>query len=164
MPLGLNGISEFSRTGSKANLEQIHAVAEARLPETALAGIREHAKSLSMEGQTYTIQDIIYSPSVDEISAVTAKLRSQIYTQAKAELGRLNAVFPQPNYSLYSVNFVGSTAQPMPTAYMAKTSNTMNVSATREQPSMAVSQQMIQDALVIFAAPSAAFCSSTSSR
>ncbi len=152
-------ITEFSRTGSKANLEQIHAVAEARLPETALAGIRERAKSLSMEGQTYTIQDIIYSPSVDEISAVTAKLRSQIYTQAKAELGRLNAVFPQPNYSLYSINFVGATAQLTPT-YMAKTSSTMNLSATREQPSMAVSQQMTQDALVIFAAPSAAFCSS----
>lgn len=142
-------IIEFSRTGAKSNLEQVHAVAEARLSEKAVAGVRERAQAQSGEGQSYTIQDIVYSPSQEEMSALSAKLRAQIYDQAKEELTRLNMVYASPKFSIYSINFTNSLNQPGPN-YMAKTMNTM---AVPQSAPMTVSQQITQDALVIFAAP-----------
>lgn len=149
-------ITEFTRSPSKTNLEQLHAVAEARLTDDAIAGLRDRAKAQNTEGQTYTVQDIVYTPTTDEVSATQAKLRAQIYQQAKAELDRLNTVYPKPGYSLYNINFINVTVQPGP---MAAKMNTM-VAMAREIPSVSLSQQMTQDALVILAAPPGVLCSS----
>lgn len=151
-PEGTWHITEFTRSASKTNLEQLHAVAEARLSDSALAGLRNRAKAQNGEGQTYTVQDIIYSPTIDEISAAQAGLREQIYSRAKAELDRLNAVYPKPGFSLYTINFVNPTVQPG-----VMKMNTM-VAMERVAPSVSLSQQMTQDALVIFAAPPGPLC------
>ena len=148
-PEGVWHITEFSRTPSKTNLEQLHAVAEARLTDTALAGLRERAHAQNSEGQTYTVQDIIYSPTTAEISAAQAQLRAQIYAQAKAELDRLNTLYPKPGYSLYNINFVNAGVVPGP---MMGKMNAM-VTTAREAPAASLSQQMTQDAVVILAAP-----------
>ncbi len=140
-------ITEFSRSPGKTSLEQLHAVAEARLPDTALAGLRERVHALNSEGQTYTVQDIIYSPSTAEINITKSKLRMQIYDQAKAELDRINAIYPGQGYNLYNINFVNLSVQPGP---MMTKMNTV-VALTREMPSVSLSQQMTQDALVVFA-------------
>lgn len=150
---GVWHITEFSRSPTKTNLEQLHAVAEARLPESALGGIRERAKAQSSEGETYTVQDIFYTPSLGEVSAAQAQVRSQIYNQAKAELDRINAVYSKPAYSLYNINFVNTAPTPGPNM-MAKMMTTM----APETSPMVMSQQITQDALVIFAAPSDALC------
>lgn len=148
-------ITEFTRSASKTNLEQLHAVAEARLTDSALAGLRDRAKAQNTEGQTYTVQDIVYTPTIDEISTTQAKLRAQIYQQAKAELDRLNAVYPKPGYSLYNINFTNVTIQPGPMAAKMEAMVTM----AREVPSsVSLSQQMTQDALVVFAAPAGPLC------
>jgi hypothetical protein len=150
-------ITEFSRSPGKTSLEQLHAVAEARLPDNALAGLRERVHAQNSEGQTYTIQDIIYSPSTVEINTAKAKLRMQIYDQAKAELDRVNAIYPKPGYSLFNINFVNLTVQPGP---MMTKMNTV-VALTREMPSVSLSQQITQDALVVFAAPPGTLCSNS---
>lgn len=157
-PEGVWHITEFSRSAGKTNLEQLHAVAEARLPESALAGLRERATAQNSEGQTYTVQDIIYTPTTAEISAAQAQLRAQIYDQAKAELNRLNAVYPKPGYNLYNINFVNLSVQPGP--MVAKMNNEMMVAMSRESPTVSLSQKLTQDALVILAAPPGALCAS----
>jgi hypothetical protein len=144
-------ITEFSRTPSKTNLEQLHAVAHARLPNNALGGLRDRAKAQNSEGQTYAVQDITYTPTAGEISAAQAKLRSEIYEQAKAELDRLNTVYPKPGYTLYNINF-SNIAQPGP--MLLKT----NGENARETAPMNFSQQLVQTAFVTLAAPPGALC------
>ncbi len=153
-PEGAWHITEFSRSAGKTDLEQLHAVAEARLPESAVAGLRERAKAQNTEGQTYTVQDIIYTPTADEISAAQAKLRAQIYDQAKSELNRLNTVYSKSGYTIYNINFVNSSIQPGP---MMVKMNEMTTTS-REAPNPSFSQRMTQDALVILAAPPGALC------
>lgn len=147
-PEGEWRITEFSRSPSKANLEQLQAVAEARLTDKAIAGLRERVNALSSEGQTYSVQNIVYSPTTEEVSAAQSILRQQIYNQTKAELDRLNAVYPKPGYTLYSINFVNANViQPGP--MMAKM-NTMVSMAREATPALALSQQLTQDAMVAF--------------
>ncbi len=146
-PEGIWHIIEFSRSASKTNLEQLHAVAEARLSDKAIAGLRERARNLNSEGQTYSIQDIVYSPTIEELSAAQARLRSQIYNQAKAELDRLNTIYPKPGYTLYNINF-NSNMQPGP--LMGKM-NAMVTTMARETPAPSLSQQMTQDATIVLA-------------
>lgn len=147
-PEGVWHITEFSRSASKTNLEQVHAAAETRLSDKAMAGLRERVHALNTEGQTYAVQDIIYSPTLQDVSAAQARLRSQIYSQAKAEIDRLNAIYPKPGFILYNINFTNITIQPGP--LMAKT---MMTAMGRETPSPTMSQQMTQDALVVLASP-----------
>ncbi len=147
-------ITEFSQNPSKANLEQLHAVAQARLSDAGIAGIRERAGKQSSEGQTYNVQDIVYSPSTAEISAVQADLRADIYNQAKAELDRLNNVYPKAGYTIYNINFT-NLSQPGP--MMSKLSNEM-VAMVNESPGIFLSQQMTQQAQIIFAAAPGSLC------
>jgi hypothetical protein len=153
-PEGNWHITEFSRTPSKTSLEQLHAVAEARLTDKALAGLRDRVHAQNSEGLTYTVQEIIYSPTTAEIAAAKAKLRAQIYDQAKAELDRFNSLYPKPGYNLYQINFVNPTVQPGPMLLK------MDVAASREAANspMSLSQQLTQDALVIFAVPPGGWC------
>lgn len=148
-------ITEFTRSAGKTSLEQLHAVAQARLAENSLAGLRERATAQNSEGQTYSVQDIAYTPTADEISAAQAKLRAQIYDQTKAELSRLNGLYPKPGYVLYSINFMNSAVQPGPML--------MKMTEVTGQPTTAsatLSQKLTQDAMVTLAAPPGALCGS----
>lgn len=149
-------IIEFTRTPTKTNLEQVHAVAEARLPESDLAGLRDTAKAFSSEGQTYSIENILYTPSSAEIMAARVQLRSQIYNQAKDELARLNNVYPNTNYRLYNISFSGINGMTPTPNFMAAKVSSENVGLGRE--SLSTSQLLTQDAMVIFAAPSGNLC------
>ena len=155
-PEGEWHITEFNRNASKANLEQLHVVAEARLPNKALPGLRDRANKLSHEGQIYTIEEITYNPTIPEISTTYNQLRMQIYRQAKEELARLNDTFSQPTYTLYSINFAGLITLSAP---VYKT-NTMSISHNNQAPvtSMAVSKPLTLEASVVFAAPLGALC------
>ncbi len=149
-------ILEFTRTPTKTNLEQVHAVAEARLPENDLAGLRDTAKALSNEGQTYTVQDIFYTPSFAEMTAARSQLRSQIYNQTKDELARLTSVYPNTGYRLNNISFYGLVGQTPNPSYMAKA---VSVSEINKEPqSMSTSLLLTQDATVVFAAPSGNLC------
>ena len=144
-------ITEFTRSAGKTSLEQLHAVAQARLSENSLSGLRDRATAQNSEGQTYSVQDIVYTPTADEVSAAQAKLRAQIYDQTKAELSRLNAIYPKPGYVLYSINFMNSAIQPGPMLVkMAETA------APGEQATL--SQKLTQDASVTLAAPPGVLC------
>lgn len=101
-------IVSFSRQQDKSGLESIQIVAQARLPQAELAALRTKAKSLSKPGETYTIDDVQFTPSDAEITQANNLLRGTIYQQAKAEIDALNHTYPEQKYYLHNVDFIMS--------------------------------------------------------
>lgn len=106
-------IVEFTRTKDTTELEKLHVVAEARLPDTALAGVRDKAKAISKPGEAYTIADIDFSPSNEELEKAHMDARSAIYEQTKQEIARLNATYPDQKYFLNEIRFNAPQVMPM---------------------------------------------------
>jgi hypothetical protein len=98
-------ITTFDRQKDKSDLERLTVIAEARLPESALVDARQHAKDLSKEGEKYSISSIEFVPSLADMEAAKQSVRDQIYAQAKNELAKLNALYPEQHYFLFLVNF-----------------------------------------------------------
>lgn len=96
----------FERSQDKSGLERIQILAQARLPSSDLGGLRDKAKEVSKPGETYTIDNVEFTPSDDEIRDANNNLRANIYDQAKAELARLNKAYPEQKYYMHDVNFI----------------------------------------------------------
>lgn len=103
----------FDRFRDDSGLERWTATAEARLAETALDGLAARAEQASRPGLQLRVQDVDFSPTLAEIEAVQARLRSEIYARAGEELQRLNAAFPDQGYRVATIDFVNPTAMPM---------------------------------------------------
>ncbi|MHB1948235.1 MAG: hypothetical protein ACYCQI_08985 [Gammaproteobacteria bacterium] len=106
-------ILSYDRSQDKSGLESIQMIAQARLLETDLGGLRDKAKAISKPGETYTIDVVQFTPSEDEVRDANNALRANIYDQAKAELARLNKAYPEQKYSVHDINFV-TEAMPAP--------------------------------------------------
>jgi hypothetical protein len=157
-------ITDFSRTENQAKLEQLHVVAEARLPNTALADLRDKAKAASVPGETYQIDSINTSPSEEEIDKAQAQLRAKIYEKAKAELAQFNQAYPDAHYTVHLISFVPEWTAARNTRLMGDGGvNTMLMSrppmpspdvvgASGSQGSTAVSQHLTVTAWVELAA------------
>ena len=98
-------IIEFARTKDNTELEKLHVVAEARLPDTALAELRDKAKAISKPGETYTIANIDFTPSNGELEKAHIDARVAIYEQVKQEVARLNAAYPDQKYFVNEIRF-----------------------------------------------------------
>lgn len=103
----------YDRSQDKSGLESVKIIAQARLPEAELAGLRDRAKGISKPGETYAIDSIQFTPSDEEIREANNNLRANIYDQIKAELARLSKAYPDQKYVLHDVNFM-SDMSPMP--------------------------------------------------
>ena len=115
----------FNRQQDKSGLETIQIQAEIRLPQTELNGLRDKTKNLSRPGETYTIDNIAFTPSEDELKEAANSLRANLYQQVKTEIDALNKNFPTQKYYLHQIDF---TSQPsllpqMQNMYMAKMAN-----------------------------------------
>lgn len=104
-------IVAFNRQEDKTGLENVLINAEARLPQTDLANLRSKAKSISKPGETYTIDNVQFTPSDAELKAANLALRSEIYQQAKTEIDAINKLYPEQKYYLHAVDFLN---RPMP--------------------------------------------------
>lgn len=142
-------ITSFNRTQDKSGLESVHINAEARLAQSALPNLRGKAKSISKPGETYTITDVQFTPSEEEIMQADSALRAMIYQQAKAEIDVLNKAYPEQKYYLYQIDF-----NMMPVMPMAKSMNAEYAmaagSAAPSQP-LNVGNRQIMTANVILA-------------
>jgi hypothetical protein len=121
---GVWHITSFNRTQDKSGLEQVEIIAEARLPLSELAGIRDRAQSISRPGEAYGIDNIDFHPSAEDIEATRSRLRTKIYEQSKFELDNLNKAYPNQHFTLHMVNFLpdifyGSGTQKPPVARIA---------------------------------------------
>jgi hypothetical protein len=114
-------IVSINRQQDSSGLENMQIAAQARLPQSELAGLRSKAKSASKPGETFTVDNIQFTPSEDEVRQANSLLRNNIYQQAKAEVDALNKVYPEQKYYLHQVdfNFSPPPIEPMPMAQNA---------------------------------------------
>lgn len=140
-------IVSFDRQQDKTGLETIQILAEARLPQTDLADLRNKAKSISKPGETFTIDNVQFVPSQDEIRQANIALRSNIYQQIKAEIDTLNKTYPDQKYYVHTIDFLmGAAPMPMRNMMMAKA-----VSAPESAPPLSVGNRQELQAMVVLA-------------
>lgn len=97
-------LTEFNRMPDQTGLERWTALFEARLPESNLGGLADTAKKLSKSGMQLTVNAIDFSPTLDEVEAVRAALRVQLYKKIGDQLAALNNAIPGRNYRIASVD------------------------------------------------------------
>lgn len=130
-------IMSLDRQEEKSGLESIQIRAEARLQQNELSELRNKAKLISTPGEVFKIESIQFTPSDEDMRKAEAELRNNIYTQAKAEIDRLNKVYPDQKYYLHSVDFnAGPRPMPMAAMYMKQdaASNTRMSSQADSSP------------------------------
>lgn len=138
-------ITRFDRSQDSSGLERLSVQAEARLAQDGLSNLRDNAKKVTHPGTKYRISQIDFTPSFQEVEKQRQTLRQQLYQQVKAEIARLNGVFPQQHYSLKRLNFVPG-AMPMP---RAAESRRMKMSLMATAPAIQVSNKIRMTALAV---------------
>ncbi len=144
-------IISFNRSLDQSGLERVQMVAEARIPSGDLSGLRDSAKAISIPGETFTIDNVEFTPSEEELRNANTTLRNNIYDQVKAEMDNLNKLYPDQKFYIHNVNFLGEIA-PLPQNAMAM----VTVSGAPRNVNIAVGNKLKISATVIFAsAPNA---------
>jgi hypothetical protein len=150
-------ITQFSRMQDKSGLETLHIEAEARLPATALAALRDKAKAITQPGETYTVADIDFSPSMAELAKTHADARAAIYNDVKQEIGRLNQAYPDQYYFLNAIDFGMFTPGPQPVMAarivqpQAMFASASSSSAPAAATAMPVNTKIVESATVVIA-------------
>ena len=106
-------ITQFNRNPNQSGLEQLQVEATARLPEEALVNIRSQAKKISKEGETFTVGNIDFTPTLADMMAERETLREQVYEQIQKELVTLNKMYSPQHYVVHDINF-GEATTPQP--------------------------------------------------
>lgn len=143
-------IVAFNRSLDQSGLERVQISAQARLLSSDLSGLRDKAKAISIPGETYTLDNVDFTPSADEFRDANNNLRNDIYQQAKTEIANLNKIYPDQKYYLHSANFIGN-AIPVP---MAENAMYMRVGAVASAPvktNLAVGNKLNVSASVVIA-------------
>lgn len=144
-------ITSFTHTQNESGLEQIHALAELRLPQNALANMQPQAKTISRPGLNIKISNIDFTPSLDEIENTRNDLRSKIYALVNDEIARLSKIYPKQSYSIHAIDF-NRDLNPVPMAatvnYMARSAGASVDRATKSMPMLAVSTKVQMTATV----------------
>lgn len=112
-------IITFDRQQDQSGLESIQIAAQARLPQTNLANLRDKAKAMSKPGETYTIDSVQFVPSESEIRQANTNLRNNIYQQIKMEIDTINKMYPDQKFYVHNINFIFNQPAPMAMAQMA---------------------------------------------
>lgn len=99
-------VTQFSRMQDKSGLEMLHVEAEARLAQNMLSDLRDKAKAISKPGETYTVGDVDFTPTLVEMEKTHADARAAIYDQVKQEIARLNQLYPDQHYFLHQLDFM----------------------------------------------------------
>ena len=111
-----------------------------------MPALRERATAISKPGETFTIQNIDFSPSHQEIEKTRSHLRSTLYELSKNELANLNKTYNSDHFYLHSVNFL-SDERPR----MMQENMRLSATAKAYTPAMAVSNELTLSAIVVFA-------------
>jgi hypothetical protein len=141
---------QFDRSQDSSGLEKLYVQAQARVAQSSLVDIYQKAKAISKPGAQYTINGVEFKPSLEEIQAVRATIRKQLYQLVSDELGRINKVYPNQNYTANNIVISeGDNPQP-PIAYQAKTMNTMvlGAAAAPAPAPLSVSNELVLTAYV----------------
>lgn len=144
-------VTEFTRSQDKSGLEMLHVEAEARLPQNSMASLRDKAKDVSRPGETYTVSNIDFSPSMAEVEKTHADARMDIYQRVKEEITRLNQTYPEQQYFLHSIDFVVQPQGPVMYKGMAM-ATAAPVPHIEASPNIPVNAKVTEVAQVVIAA------------
>jgi hypothetical protein len=144
-------ITQFNRSQNSSGLEQLSVVAQARLPETALAKIRDDAKDLTHPGETYTVLNIAFTPSTAELEAVRAQLRSNLYDRIQNELNTINKIYSNQKYVVHQIDFSESGSPQPPVPMMKMTMAAGNAAEMAPSPPLTVANKLVMTASVTLA-------------
>ncbi|WP_367606060.1 hypothetical protein [Legionella sp. W05-934-2] len=144
-------ITQFDRSQDSSGLEKLTVQAQARIEQTQLNQVYQRAKSVSKPGLAYLISQINFEPGLADIEKGKVSLRQKLYQQVTIEIDQLNKQFPDQHYSLNQLIFTEpGQVQPFPMAQRAR-ENTMVLTALAKAPSIAVSNKITMQALVVLA-------------
>lgn len=138
-------ITAFDRTQDSSGLEKLYVQAQVRVLQSDLTNIYQQAKSVSLPGAQYEISGIEFKPDLDEIQAVKATIREQLYQKINDEMTRINKLYPKQKYSVKNVKFVDGVdvVQPRPQAKML---NAMSMASSATP--LALSNELVLTAVV----------------
>lgn len=149
----------FNRSQTETGMENWYAQFEARMPEASLSGLNEKAIKLSKPGMQLSVNQIDFTPTLDETEAVRANMRRVLMDKIAAELKTANAAFPGRDFRLSDVAFGGVQAYP---AAMRQRMMTMKAQGAEvaaapmamdsSSSGMETAQKLMQTATVTFAA------------
>jgi hypothetical protein len=95
----------FDRSQDASGLEHWHAVLEARLAEAKLGGLSDRAKQASKPGLQIAVQDVDFTPTLEETQAARFKLRGEMYKKINEALAQLNQAEPDRKYRISNMDF-----------------------------------------------------------
>ena len=149
-------IMSFVRTQDQSGLERVQASAQARLPSSDLSGLRDKVKAISVPGETYTLDNVEFIPSEEELRDANTTLRNAIYQQAKNEIDSLNKLYTDQKFYIHNINFQ-NIVQPVPmTAQNPMYLRTSGMAAASNGASIAVGGKLnVMATVVVASAPSA---------
>lgn len=140
-------LTQFDRSQDSSGLEKLRVEAEIRVAQDKLTNIYADAKKVSKPGANYQVMNIEFKPGLDDIQAVKAKLREQLYQQVNAEIARINAVYPAQHYSLSQLVLVdGEAVMPMPQALSMRKASMVAMENAAPMP-LAVSNELTMTAM-----------------
>lgn len=145
-------IVSFNRNQDQSGLEKIQASAQARLEQSELSGLRDKAKSITKPGETYTIDNVEFTPSDAEIRAANVVLRNDIYQQIKMEMDTLSKSYPDQKYYVHDVNFLNEI---MPMSMPRAENMMLAAKVSRAEPMMVGDKVRLTATIVLAAAPNA---------
>lgn len=141
-------LTQFDRSQDSSGLEKLFVHAELRLPQSSLTNVYSKAKAVSKPGSSYTIEGIDFTPGLEEVSAIRAKIRENLYQKINDELARLNKIYPEQHYSLNHVYITESDAQTPLRPLSSQKMKTEMMAALSTTPNLAVSNELILSAVV----------------
>lgn len=140
-------IVSFNRQQDRAELESVTIRAQARVAQTDLAGLRNAAKTVSKPGESFSIENVEFTPTEGESRTANAALRNDIYQQAKHEIDVLNTTYTTQKYYLHQIDFV-QTPIVMP---MAANAYAARAGAAAPAPALSVGNKAELQATVVIA-------------
>lgn len=143
-------LTNFYRNQDKTGMERWSATYEARLPEVVLSGLNEQAIKKSKAGMQISVQNIDFTPTLQEREAAKTALRSKIYKMAIKQKDQLNKDFPNRNFRISGIRFSGARHHsPRGGARLMKSSS---FAESAPLPSMEKSEKLRISANIILAA------------
>jgi hypothetical protein len=146
-------MTRFDRSQDPAGLERWRVEAETRLPEAALGGLADRARTASKPGQQVRIAAVDFTPTLAEREDAVASLRSLLYRRAADEAKRASEGLPGKPYRVRQIDFaIDGGPGPVPMqmrAAMAKPGEAVSADAGQ---GAAVSQRLTLRARVTLAA------------
>ncbi len=144
-------LTQFDRSQDSSGLEKLYVAAQARVMQAGLTDSYKNAKDVTKPGATYEINGLEFKPSLEELQQVKLQLRENLYGQINNELGRLNKVYTNQNFSVNKIYFFdGDQAMSMAKTYQPSEmkASAMNAVTAPSAPPTSVSNELIMGAIV----------------